>query len=48
MTRNTPTSGRLLLTTCVIAFLCFLGSYMRIPIVPLFAASLGAIRLRLA
>lgn len=42
MTKNTPASGRLLLTTCVIAFLCFLGSYMRIPIVPLFAASLGA------
>ncbi|MDD2466350.1 MAG: MFS transporter [Desulfobulbus sp.] len=42
MFKNIPSAGRLLLTTCVIAFLCFLGSFMRIPIVPLFAASLGA------
>ena len=39
---DVPSAGRLLLTACVVAFLCFLGSYMRIPIVPLFAASLGA------
>lgn len=30
------------MTACIISFACFLGSYMRIPIVPLFAASLGA------
>ena len=34
--------GRSILTACVIAFVCFIGSYMRIPIVPLFATSLGA------
>lgn len=27
---------------CAISFICFFGSYMRIPIVPLFASSLGA------
>jgi MFS family permease len=36
------TAGRLLLTACTISFVCFFGSYMRIPIVPLFASSLGA------
>lgn len=35
-------AGRLLLTACAISFVCFFGSYMRIPIVPLFATSLGA------
>lgn len=35
-------AGRLLLTACFISFVCFFGSYMRIPIVPLFATSLGA------
>lgn len=35
-------AGRLLLTACIISFVCFFGSYMRIPIVPLFAMSLGA------
>jgi MFS transporter, DHA1 family, multidrug resistance protein len=34
--------GSLLLTACIISFICFLGSYMRIPIVPLLATSLGA------
>lgn len=34
--------GALLLTACIISFICFLGSYMRIPIVPLLATSLGA------
>lgn len=34
--------GRVLLIACTISFVCFLGSYMRIPIVPLFAISLGA------
>jgi MFS family permease len=33
---------RRLLTSCIIGFFCFFGSYMRLPIVPLFAASLGA------
>jgi MFS transporter, DHA1 family, multidrug resistance protein len=33
---------RLLLIACTISFVCFLGSYMRIPIVPLLATSLGA------
>ncbi|HJV35547.1 MFS transporter [Geomonas sp.] len=33
---------RLLLTACTISFVCFFGSYMRIPIVPLLATSLGA------
>nr|WP_320011122.1 MFS transporter [uncultured Desulfobulbus sp.] len=37
-----PSAGRLLLATCIIAFFCFLGSFMRIPVVPLFAVSLGA------
>ena len=35
-------SSRLLLTACIISFICFLGSYMRIPIAPLLATSLGA------
>ncbi len=42
MTSNRHSAGRLFLTVCFISFVCFLGSYMRIPIVPLFAASLGA------
>ena len=41
--KSRPSSaGHLLLTACTISFVCFFGSYMRIPIVPLFAASLGA------
>ncbi|WP_298436109.1 MFS transporter [Geobacter sp.] len=35
-------AGKLLLIVCTISFVCFFGSYMRIPIVPLFATSLGA------
>lgn len=35
-------AGRLLLIACTISFVCFFGSYMRIPIVPLFATSMGA------
>ena len=35
-------SARLLVTVCVISFGCFLGSFMRIPIVPLLATSFGA------
>jgi hypothetical protein len=32
----------LLLISCGVAFACYFGSYMRIPVVPLFARSLGA------
>jgi DHA1 family multidrug resistance protein-like MFS transporter len=39
---NKTSANRLLLTACVISFVCFLGSYMRVPIVPLLATSLGA------
>lgn len=42
MGKNKKSAGTLLLTACIISFFCFLGSYMRIPIVPLFATSLGA------
>lgn len=35
-------AGRLLLIACIISFVSFFGSYMRIPIAPLFATSLGA------
>lgn len=42
MKSRTNSAGRLLLTVCTISFVCFFGSYMRIPIVPLFATSLGA------
>ena len=35
-------SARLLVTGCVISFGCFLGSFMRIPLVPLLATSLDA------
>ena len=34
--------GVLLLICCVIGFVCFFGAYMRIPVLPLFALSLGA------
>jgi DHA1 family multidrug resistance protein-like MFS transporter len=36
------TYRRLLLTCCLVSFACNVGSYMRIPIVPLYARSLGA------
>ena len=42
MKSSTNSASRLLLTACIISFVCFFGSYMRIPIVPLFATSLGA------
>jgi len=42
METDKKSAGRLLLTACIISFVCFLGSYMRIPIVPLLATSLGA------
>jgi MFS family permease len=41
------TVPRILPVVCAISFFCFLGSYMRIPIVPLFAASLGADAVRI-
>ncbi len=42
MKSHQASSAYLLLIACLISFVCFFGSYMRIPIVPLFAASLGA------
>jgi MFS family permease len=39
---NTPTWGTLLFICCAIAFASYFASYMRIPVVPLFATSLGA------
>jgi MFS family permease len=41
-TTATPHQGRHLLVCCAIGFFCFFGAYMRIPVLPLFAASLGA------
>ena len=40
--RPPKNAGRQLLVCCGIGFLCFFGAYMRIPVMPLFAASLGA------
>jgi DHA1 family multidrug resistance protein-like MFS transporter len=37
-----PPYGTFLLTCCAVSFACFFGSYMRIPVLPLYAASLGA------
>ena len=34
--------GAHLLICCTVSFACFFGSYLRIPVVPLYAASLGA------
>jgi len=34
--------GVLLLVCCLVSFACFFGSYLRIPVLPLYAASLGA------
>ena len=34
--------GALLLVCCLVSFTCFFGSYLRIPVLPLYAASLGA------
>jgi len=42
MAKTARSSGRILLTVCAISFFCFFGSYMRIPVVPVLAASLGA------
>ena len=40
--RSVPSYERLLLICCAATFACYCGSYMRIPIVPLFAKFLGA------
>ncbi len=37
-----PSYRTLLLICCTVCFFCYFGSYMRIPVVPLFARSLGA------
>ncbi len=36
MKSHNNSTGRLLLTACSISFVCFLSSYMRIPIVPMY------------
>ena len=36
------TAGRLLFLCCITGFACFFGSYLRIPVLPLLAASRGA------
>jgi DHA1 family multidrug resistance protein-like MFS transporter len=40
--KNLHSYRNLLLTCCLVSFACNVGSYMRIPIVPLYARSLGA------
>ena len=43
MPGHTPSrSGRLLLICCLVCFSCFLAAYMRMPLFPLHAVSLGA------
>lgn len=42
MDRATSHHARQLLICCAIGLICFFGTYMRIPVLPLFAASLGA------
>ena len=45
MPLSTPVTrsyASLLLTCCAVSFACFLGSYLRIPVVPLYAAEIGA------
>lgn len=37
-----PSYGTLLFMCCGVTFCCYLGSYMRMPVVPLYARSLGA------
>lgn len=37
-----PSYGTLLLISCGVAFICYLGSYMRLPVIPLYARSIGA------
>lgn len=40
--RGIPSYGMLLFMCCSITYACYLGSYMRIPVVPLYARSFGA------
>lgn len=40
--RRIATYRGLLFICCTVTFICYLGSYMRIPVVPLFARSFGA------
>ncbi len=42
METHTPHHARQVLICCAIGLVCFFGAYMRIPVLPLFAASLGA------
>lgn len=37
-----PSFGSLLLICCLVVFGCYFGTYMRLPVVPLYALSLGA------
>lgn len=39
---SAPTYRALLMVSCVVCFGCYSGAYMRIPVLPLFARSLGA------
>ena len=41
-TKSTLSYQALLLICCTVTFVCYFGSYMRIPVVPLFAKSFGA------
>ena len=42
MATNHSHHGRDLLVCCTVGLICFFGAYLRIPVLPLFAASLGA------
>ncbi len=44
---KTPTYPTLLLICCVVVLGCYFGTYMRLPVVPLFARSLGADTVRI-
>jgi MFS family permease len=40
--RRPPSYGTLLFISCGVAFIGYLGSYMRLPVIPLYARSIGA------
>ncbi|HOI95149.1 MAG TPA: MFS transporter [Syntrophobacter fumaroxidans] len=40
--KSTVAYVRLLFLCCIVCFFCYVGAYMRVPVVPLFALSLGA------
>lgn len=42
MVTREHSAARLLLASCIVSGLCFFGAYLRIPVVPLSAAALGA------